>query len=181
MHDEWHIKKGCVMASHEQTILNQLHDIYGMIHRPFWQKPLFYWSLLVGGAVLLTLVGWWYLKRWRQRRSSYAWQKALYELEELEHRKLFEGAQQKLFYFELTRIIKEYLQQRFGVSLMSKTDDELLMLSESLGPEVKEGLQNIFDGVIFIKFAQAAAARERMQRDLLAGKALVTTTRPLNQ
>jgi len=167
------------MTTLEKTIVAQLHDIYGMIHVPFWQTPIFYGLLGVLAIVVFILCGY-YIRRQRGRQSAHAWQEALSALEQLERRGLSGGHQQKLFYSELTRIIKEYLQKRFGVSLTSKTDDELLILSSTLDitQEVRQELQDILDGVVFIKFAQAAAVRERMQRDLLAGKKLVNATRP---
>jgi hypothetical protein len=167
------------MDGQEQTTLAQLHDIYGMIHVPFWQKPIFYVVLCVLG-ILVIMLYWYYIRGPQRQRSAHAWEQALYELEQLERHGLSDGNQQKLFYSKLTRIIKEYLQKRFGISLTSKTDDELLMLSASLDitQEVRQGLQDILDGVVFIKFAQEAAVRERMQRDLSAGKELVNATRP---
>jgi len=167
------------MDGQEQTTLAQLHDIYGMIHVPFWQKPIFYGLVFVLGLLVIILC-WYYFKGRRCQRSTHSWEQALYELKQLEGRGLADGNQQKLFYSELTRIIKEYLQKRFGISLTSKTDDELLMLSASLDitQEIRQGLQNILDGVVFIKFAQESAVRERMQRDLSAGKELVNATRP---
>ena len=167
------------MNGQEQALLAQLHDIYGMIHVPFWQKPIFY-GVVCALGLLVIIFCWYYFRGRRRQRSAHAWEQALYELEQLDCRGLVDGNQQKLFYSELTRIIKEYLQKRFGISLTSKTDDELLMLSASLDitQEIRQGLQNILDGVVFIKFAQEAAVRERMQRDLLAGKELVNATRP---
>lgn len=172
------------MAALEQDIINQLHDIYSTIHVPFWQTSTFYKVLCIVGVIIVAMLGWYAVRRWRsQRKAQHVWDNALAQLHQLQIRGLVCPEHAQLFYVALTRLIKEYMGQRFGGSWVGKTDEEfrLYITTISIPDDIKKQLDDIFDGIVVIKFAQAEAAQVRMNRDFAAGKAFVQATIPKKQ
>jgi hypothetical protein len=163
------------------SLQEQLYDIYGMYHVPFWQTNVFYWSVIFLLALFILGTGWYFFARWRKRKQiKMAWDRALDQLQALKSSSKFQTAYAREFYQALTTIIKEYMQHRFEQPLTSMTDDECLQVLEhlELPHDIRHGMRDIFDGVVFIKFAHAQGTLDRMKRDIAVATILVRRTMP---
>ncbi len=151
----------------------ELIDIYDISYQPWW---LSFWFRISLGLLLgmLVLVGVYYVIRRRRTTVVLTYtQKALHNLHLLEKQGFGDGQQ---FYVRLTQVMKEYLQQRYALPLADKTDSELittLKATPSIAPEVVKDVKNVFEGMMFIKFAHQQAAQERMEHDLALSRALI--------
>ncbi len=167
----------------QNQIDNQLYDIYPVWHVPFWQTQWFVIGvsaliLIVCIAALLLIVR--KIKARKLQKSP--WDKALMACDSLEkdHMHAYEG---KEFYLALTIIIKDYLHRRYGFDVHSKTDEELIAYLNALhfNKELVEQLHAVMQGVVTIKFANAAAMQEQMKRDLATTRLFIKKTIPTAQ
>lgn len=119
--------------------------------------------LLVAILLIIGLIMW-----WRKRKTGkgavevtpvplppHEW--AVKALDELEAKRLWQSGEVKEHYTNLTGILREYLERRFGIHAMEQTSDEILeqlrlqKLSQSLLADTEE-LLSVAD---LIKFAKA--------------------------
>ena len=89
------------------------------------------------GAILLTIIVIFAVKYFSGRKSEEtgaipekpkepAHIIAFRELDQLKQKKLWQDGKVKLYYSELTRIIREYIERRFDISAMEETSEEIL-------------------------------------------------------
>lgn len=143
----------------------KLYDIYSVEYNPWFLQSWFIY-LVIGCAVLCIgyLVYCWYKAR---RKPVISYEKQL--LARLEMLQKNDWSDHKQFYIQLTSLLKEYLQYRFGKQFTGTTDTECLKLlrSDKFIPEwIVTRFEDLIDGLMFVKFANAQAAQERMQKDL---------------
>ena len=108
------------------------------------------------------------------------WQVALAELKALQDQSYETPEQGKQFYFQITDILKRYISDRFNLDTHGKTDEELVsyLKEQELLAVVKDGVSDIAQGCVFIKFAGQQAMQEQIKRHLNVGVCLVTQTIP---
>ena len=159
----------------------EIFDIYPFYYIPFWQTTF----LKVSIAVVLFLISvsiflYFYLKN--KRKKITAWQWATVELEKLlnsidsfETKKDF-----KLFYFDLTSIIKTYLKKRFNWKTKDKTDEELIIFlkEKKFDDELLISLQKMLNGAVWIKFANEDVLKTESKKDLGLTLRMVEKTIP---
>ncbi len=158
--------------------MQQLYDIYGLWHVPWWQAPWVWYCLVVSG---LLLVGWYVTRRIMMRRRAHTpWGTALMALDTLKAQGLISVVYSKEFYTALTKIFKTYLQERYGLDVAGKTDDEVLELLERspFPPDLLSPLRIIFKGSITIKFAKAQAIKDQIEQDFVASRVIIDKTIP---
>ena len=82
--------------------------------------------------------------------------KAINELNELQHQKLWQNGKHKLYYTRLTEILREYLDGRYGVSAMEMTTDEILEAIKELAIDARQftTLAELLQTADFVKFAK---------------------------
>jgi len=157
----------------------EFYDIYDYIYVPFYKTKIFiiiYIILVLAAIAALT----YFLIKLRKSRKPIKkitpWEKALKELKELKPQ-IYETKQEfKNFYFEITNIIKKYFQKRFKLDIMEKTDEEVInflktcdkkeLKSHARRALIIEKLEEVLQGSLFIKFANAEALREQASTDL---------------
>jgi len=157
--------------SNQQTL--ELIDIYDISYAPWWLSSAAKYGLLCFIFVCGVLVGYLIYKKTRKPKAVPYWQQALDALDALE-KQGFDDVQE--FYIRLTEIMKQYLQEKYEISCVDKTDSELLALlkvTPSVELSVFETIKELFDGVIFIKFAHQTAAKERMEVALTKSRGLI--------
>lgn len=164
------------MAGNETV---ELYDIYGVWHVPFWQTTpfiIFVWAVIgiIVGALIYALIRF-MLKR---KKPLKPWVWADRELDALWERRGFTREDGKRFYSQLTEIIKQYLEKRYGYQVRSATDIELLayLRDHHFDPELCNELTRIFEGMQEIKFANLDAIPENIERDFTLSKAFVAKT-----
>ena len=155
-----------------QTI--EIYDIYDIWYEPAWWQTKTCWLLLA----LFFLCGIvWVLYRFiekkRQQRNARPDVKALKQLQELQYR--LTTIHPPLLYSMLTELLKQYLCQRYGWRLMSRTDKELLnyIKRKELSSEIIGDLSIIFSGVEHINFAHQEVVLSKMSDDLARSIQLV--------
>ena len=87
----------------------------------------------------------------------------------------------KEFYSLLTAAFKNYSALRFQVPLASATDQEFLVALQSnsaIPAWIYDDAQQIFEGLMFVKFARGQAGLDRMRQDVKIFKTIVLKTLP---
>ncbi|NND09385.1 MAG: hypothetical protein HKN87_23680 [Saprospiraceae bacterium] len=145
---------------------------------------------LIGLLLALLLV--WFV--WRMKRRSTppeviveipipAHEKALKELAELQQQKLWQSGKIKAYQSELTRIIRVYLEGRFGILAMESTTEEILsdMRNEEISSDLTKDLAEILNMADLIKFAKAKPSVDIHQRFMELAEHFVRTTRVVEE
>lgn len=157
----------------------EMYDIYGVWHVPFWQTHIFIismWCL----AIFIALTFVYLLVRFLKARQKTLkpWEWANRELDALWERRGFTREDAKRFYSQLTEILKMYVEKRYGYAVLSATDIEFLayMRDRQLPAALMEHLEDIFEGVQEIKFANLETIPENIERDFALAKAFIANT-----
>jgi len=142
----------------------ELYDIYDMWHIPFWQTTLFA-SIFIGlGLLLLLGLALYLFLRFRaKKQKESSWEQALRKLNGLQPAVCTTKEEGKIFYFELTAILKNYFYERYGFHIKGKTDQEFLKFS--FPDELQPLLHEIFSGCLQIKYADESALQKQLIRD----------------
>jgi hypothetical protein len=143
----------------------QLHDI-----RPPFGIPVNYWRmiLMIGSLVLglaaLAMAYWLYRKRkqgqpiFRKEMLRPAHEIALEDLHKLLNGNLLQNGHYKVFYSELSDIVRRYIERRFFIQAMEETTTELLasLQEEQITPDNVEMVREILTPCDLVKFAKYA-------------------------
>lgn len=157
----------------------QLYDIYGMWHVPFWQTQSFMIAMLaLAGIIALAIIYLIVRLIIKRKKPVKPWVWADRELDALWLKRGFTRDDSKRFYSQLTEIVKTYLEKRYGYQVRSATDIELLayLRDRNFEPELWNDLKQIFEGTQEIKFANLDAIPEKIERDFALSKAFITKT-----
>jgi hypothetical protein len=114
-----------------------IYDIRGIADVPFslkeWLKE--YWPWIVFPLIALAAILY-FILIWSKRPTLKSEPKpkvirpfheiALERLDKLEQEKLWQSGQIKLFYIELSDILREYIEHRFNIPAMEQTTDEII-------------------------------------------------------
>lgn len=153
----------------------KIYDIYGVEYNPWFLQSWFIYSVI---GLVVFFVGYifysWYNAR-KKPAISYT-QQTLNGLDALEKSN---WSDHKDFYIRLTMLLKWYLQKRYEKQFIGTTDAECLQIlrTDRFIPEwIASRFENLIEGVMFVKFANAQAAQERMQEDFDSVKIIVTNT-----
>jgi len=168
------------MAS-QQSLMNEqgLYDIYGAWHIPFWQTKQFYLFLTCIAAVGIVLLLWYAIRRYRSRPVLLSpQQRALQQLQALKKNNRATVVAAKEFYSTVTRVLKDYVYERYGYDTYDKTDVEFLHYLEDkeFPANLLTDLQAIFSGSEIIKFANAQAIQDQIESDLDKALSFVNRT-----
>lgn len=158
----------------------QLYDIYGVWHIPFWQTTWFFVSVMSLLGVILAYIGYrLFFFVYRKKEVSY-WEYAQQQLEMLEQELHNNRIDAKKFYFRLTDIMKKYLHDRYSYDVLGSTDAEVIsyIKKQNLSSSLIEDMSTVFEGLQEIKFARGDAATDRMMRDITLSKACIAQTVP---
>jgi len=159
--------------------MDQLYDIYGTWYVPWWQRSYVYYSALAAltlCAVFLLLL--FFVRRRRAIVAMTPWDQALLECQQL-HTKS-DTTSGRLWYYELTQILKKYIHQRYGLNAHSYTDQELLAQLQALPIEgaLIEQFKILAQTSMMAKFAKDSGLQEQMARDLALSITLIKSTVP---
>ena len=151
----------------------ELIDIYDIVYEPWWLSVTAKITACIVVFILCVAVCYFIYRKTRKPLVLLYWQKALRDIGVLEKADFSDG---QLFYLRLTEIMKQYLQERYAIHLVDKTDTELLELlktTEFIPSHVYETMKDLFEGVVFIKFAHQHAVQERMEDAIKKTKAFI--------
>ncbi len=157
-----------------------LHDIYTFVHVPFWQTAFFFWAMMCTALLLGAVIAWFLYSYFFPAAPVSSWQNALNQLQALRKKGLLHSKSSKQFYSSITHILKNYLSERYNVSLMDKSDVEVMKELYALNLPAAQiaDLEAIFSNGVLIKFAPAQAAQEMIDSDFNRAQAFVNATIP---
>lgn len=155
-----------------------------------WLRDHWLWIVIPVLVVLLITGLVYYLKR-KPRKASVIKTEvkqvapphtiALEKLYELRERKLWQSDQVKLYYSELTDIIREYLEMRYGIKALEQTTEDILASLRRI--DISEGnrelLYQMLELADLVKFAKQKplAAENEMSMEIAIN--FVNGTRPV--
>lgn len=151
----------------------QIKDIYDVWYHPFWREKWFVYSSIILIIGLIVLVSYWLYKRNKKEIILTPQEQALEALYKL---KKSEWESHKVFYIQLTTILKQYLQTQYKLPCIGKTDIEwleMLQKNSQINEFVIQTIKTLLDGVVLIKFANQKAAQQQMQEALIKSIELV--------
>jgi len=156
-----------------------IYEIYDYYYQPFWQTT-FFKIVFVIVVLLLIAVTFFLFLRWRCLKQQSPWEWALSQIDKLVIEKYKNKTDFKKFYFALTDIVKKYLHIRFGWATTDKTDDELIEFLRQQGfkGDLLTTLKTMFEGALWIKFANEDVIRTQAELDLKFVKQLIEKTKP---
>lgn len=163
----------------------KLHDIRPPVTLPR-SISLWVWvSGSVGMAVICGLIFFAIIKRRNQHdkmavKSLPAHEVALNELEKLIAQRLVEKGEIKLFYYEITHILRTYIENRFGINAPEQTTEEFLdgLRTNSSFPENSKGLlKNFLLHCDLVKFAAHHPTTDDIQNTFNSCKIFISETK----
>lgn len=195
-------KAGQVTDLHTDSILIQVATIPVDTTKAF--KPikdivevqsswLDYWKLILAGILLVALLVfvWFYFYKNRKTKipegaakvpPEKAHEKALRQLQELKDQHLPEQGKVKEYYSGLSDIIRTYLEERYGITAMEQTTDELLSMlkkqTESRAElrKVRPELKMILRTADLAKFAKANPLPDEQHACMMAALEVIKRT-----
>ena len=108
-------------------------------------------------------------------------ERALLELDQLLHRRLVEQGLIKEFYFELTLVVRRYIERRHGIRAPEQTTEEFLASAGAnprFTPDVLDKLRTFLNAADLVKFAAYQPDREAIPHALNAAREYVGTDSP---
>jgi len=170
----------------------EIMDIKGPMEVPFNWKKMLWWVLLfhvVVGAILL-LMRWW---KYRNRKPVVVSERviptrpahliALEKLEALRLKKLWQSDRSKEYYIELSDIVREYIEFRFGIMALEQTTDETVRSLQITGVEAEllQTLKGMLQLADLAKFAKYRPLADENDRSMDVAKEFVTRTIPMEK
>lgn len=160
------------------------YEIYDYIYIPFWKTNFFIFTTLSIIIISLTIILYLLFKRMKaksnlqKKLTPLEW--ALAELDKLNPNSYEEKEEFKQFYYTITTIIKTFLEQQYKIDIIEKTDQELLkhLKKEAFPQQLTDKLEEVLQGSLFIKFANAQVLQEQATKDLATVVSLVKAIVP---
>ncbi len=148
------------------------------------------WMIVAGAVVVLALLLWWWQRRDRPRLAAPVppprppHELALDALDRLRKRKLWQQGQVKEYYFELSRILRAYLEARYDILALESTTGEIIAALRQKGVLSEEQLawlHRTLQLADMVKFAKAEPEPSRHVAILDEAEAFIEATRPFDR
>lgn len=162
------------------------------IKPPLSARPNFIRYALIGAAILALLCGAGYFaaralkKRKESRLPGYepparkepAHVAALRKLAEVEAADLPGKGEIKLYYIEISEIVRQYVGERFRIVTMERTTDEIMrdMRSANINREHAEMIRGFLMDSDMVKFAKRRPARDVCRDDIARARKIIEST-----
>jgi hypothetical protein len=163
--------------------MDEFYDIYGLWHIPWWQQPIVKIVGVVAAGIFLLVLLVYILKKLTSRKKRLsAWEIAKRDLAILGTPDMLNELTAKIFYSQLTTVVKQYMCNRYGFDIVGKTDREILtFLDEQVvfPRDLMSIVDDIFGHASQIKFANSVGIVEQMQSDLALSMRFIKETIPL--
>ena len=171
-------------------------DIKGIYKAPIWWWGVLRWLLLVL-AIMGLVVGGYYLVTYLQSRrrgvegeviptepQRPAEEVALEKLDLIREQKIWQTGQVKEYHTQLTDVVREYIDRRFGVNSTEQTSDETLCAMRTLlngKKELYEQLRKMLSLADLVKFAKWTTTPDENEMSLRSAYAFVKETTPVEE
>ncbi|WP_104418030.1 hypothetical protein [Neolewinella xylanilytica] len=175
------VVRGAVVSDEEEIM-----PIKPIIEEP--RNLLDYWWVFAILALVLIGLG---IREYRRRQTREVpppppppppHEVALARLDVLERERLWQSGQTDTYYVELTRILRTYLEARFGIPALEMTTRQLttaLDTREGLNREQRSELSELLQLSDLVKFAKATPAEELHPQGLERVREFVVETKPM--
>lgn len=170
----------------------QIKPIKPPLNTPVTMKEVLPWAALGLGIVLVAVLIYILIKRYRQRRrdpeifslkaQEPAHVEAFRDLDKLKEKKMWESGQVKLFYTRLTEISRHYIERQYGIPAMELTTEEILdafRRSNTEDPVLDEMLKDLLNLADLVKFAKQDPLPAENLTNLNAAYLFVQKTYPM--
>lgn len=170
------------------TTLN-IFDIVKPYKAPITFGEVFPWLLAV---IVLAVAAWYAVKFIKKLREKQGKQEAaviitepahiiaLRDLEKLKEEELWQKGEVKLYYSRLSEILRQYLENRYGVQSLELTTYETLALLRKTGfkdDELYAKLRTLLNGADLVKFAKYKPEKSENEQNFENGWDFVSLTR----
>ena len=116
------------------TLTYKMFDIKGQIEYPVTISEILFWLMIVAIGAAHIIAGIILYRRWKNKQPLFGKPKpkipphviAFKELSLLRTEKLWQQGKVKIYYTRITDIVRKYIEDRFSISAMEKTSDEIL-------------------------------------------------------
>ena len=167
-----------------------LADIKPIIEEPItWHDYIP--QMAVVAFILLAIVLWYIVSRMKTNKELPPpppviippHEVAIDKLKKLKEAKLWQQGQVKEFHSQLTYIIREYLEKRYGVQALEQTTDEILgqMKGFRLNEELIPKMTTLLQTADLVKFAKAEPPADYHDNALALGEEFVRATKKVAQ
>ena len=111
-------------------------------------------------------------------KTVFPHQKALNEIENLKAEKLADTDNTKVYYTRLTKVLREYIKERFGFNAMEMTSSEIIYHLQKEGDTVMiNELRNLFLTADLVKFAKHSTLINENDANLVNAIEFINTTK----
>ena len=173
---------------------DDIKDIKPIMSAPFYWSELFTWvgygmlALLLLGVIVLLL-----MKFVFKKKVPFISETpepvipphivALEKLEEIKVQKIWQCGDIKVFYTQVTDVLRVYLEGRFGINAMELTSDEIMALvkKEPGLNEVRAALKDLLTLADLVKFAKMVPIENQNEASLLIAFDVVEKTKPVEE
>lgn len=143
------------------------------------------WILLVLGLVAAGVAAWLYFRRGgtvtvRRKRVIPPYELAISRLGRLKERRLAESGHEKEYYTELTDILRQYLDGRFGINAMEMSSTEIMhTLRHNEATRMSaDRMKSVLEVADFVKFARMRPLPDDNIKSFNSAMAFVEDTKP---
>ena len=168
------------MIGQNNQMQDQLIDIYDIWYEPFWKSAWFTILIIViVSALLLMLCYYAYKKYVARNRVVNCEVLAQRPLDALKNFHIVTKQDSKDCYFSLSLIIKHYLASRYNDAFLRLTDEEIMkQSSDYMSEEDVQLLQQIIQGMKFVKFEHEVAMAQKLEKDIDLIEKFIEATTP---
>lgn len=167
----------------------EIKDLKPVMQAPYTLRDFLPWILLALAIALLALLGWFYYQSRKKkkplikltlRQPKPAHVLALEKLEVLKMKQLWQKGQIKEYYSNLTDILREYFEARFGVNAAEMTSDEIIsaMKDHMADAQRLNDLHTILELSDMAKFAKARPLAAENEMSYMLSVAIINSSKP---
>lgn len=152
---------------------------------PQWVSDYWPWIIIAIGLIAAAVAAWIYFRRGgtvmvRRKRIVPPYELAMHRLGQLRERRLAESGHEKEYYTELTDILRQYLEGRFGINAMEMTSTEIVrsLRANETTRMSADRMRSVLEVADFVKFAKMRPLPDDNVKSYNAAVAFVEDTRP---
>ncbi len=148
----------------------------------------YWWALLLGLLAVASGVAYWLIRRKGGLKQVLArpevivppYEKAMLQLDSLKGRQLCERGQEKEYYTELTEILRQYLEGRFGINAMEMTSTQIKQaVRATVHDQAASGMMSsVLEMADYVKFARMRPLPEDNVKAMAQARGFVEDTKP---
>lgn len=144
----------------------ELYDIYGTWHVPFWQRPIFIYSLIGLVSLLIVLSIWLLYKKYKKVSAISIAQQVLQKLEAVKVSAINTKEDAQKAYSIITDSLKTYFQYYYNKPFKTFSDFQMQSMLASISDfplEWHEPLKKVLEDSVQVKFAREFALQQQVR------------------